>query len=188
MGRFFQTSQPPGRSISSFTKSTCMKRVSKHSPSFMRIIATGLILCTLSLISCEKDEDFHQISNVERSIHNGINDFREDQGLNRLVEQFLLFKDARDISNGLANGTYQPGSDDISAKVQEISANLGGSGSGWITLVSSTNNPDSIVHTLLEDESTANIYKLTYTQSGVGMSEGSDGLFYICHVLINIPD
>lgn len=165
-----------------------MKRVKIHPEIIFRHMAFSMILFSLVLTSCKKDEDFHQISNVERSIHNGINDFRQDQGLNRLVEQFLLFKDARDISDGLANGTYQPGSNEISARVQEISANLGGTGSGWINLVSSTNNPDSIVHTLLEDESTANIYKLSYTQSGVGVSEGSDGFFYICHVLINIPD
>lgn len=137
--------------------------------------------------SCKKDDSFHSIKTIEREIHLKINAYRNSQGLNELVEQFPMFEDAREISNKLANGTYNLGDPRIQDVVNQITQNWGGTSNGWVNLNYGLENSDSIVNAMLSDPASLAIIKMPYTQSGVGVSEGKDGQFYICHIFINIP-
>lgn len=138
--------------------------------------------------SCQKDDNFHSIKSVEREIHNKVNDYRASKGLNTLVEQYLIFEEARKVSNKLANGTYTLGDPLIQDFVNELTQNLGGNSNGWISITSGIENADTIVNAMLDDAFAVNIIEKEYTQSGVGVSEGQDGIFYVCHILINIPN
>ncbi len=155
-----------------------------------KLYPTVLMLAMFSFIitSCKKDDNFHSIKPIEREIHLKINDFRTGEGLSSLVEQFLVFEEARGVSNKLANGTYQNGDPKIQDVVNSFMQNLGGTSNGWISLVSNIENADSIVNAMISDPGTREIIKNEYTQSGVGVSQGDDGLFYVCHIFINIPD
>jgi len=150
-----------------------------------------LLIVTISLVmipSCKEDEGFHQISTIEREIYLKINQYRTENTLSTLVEQFLLFKEGRIISEKLAAGTYQLGDPDAQEDVNEISSNLGGNSNALLTLTSNVEDAEGIVNSLITDPSTSNVLKGIYTQCGVGFSKSSDGLYYIAIMLINIPD
>ena len=151
------------------------------------------LLMTVSLlflaVSCKKDEGgFHQISAIETQIHNRINDFREAQGLNRLVLQPIMFQEARVHSDRMANGTIPVGGDGIDERFTSIKEKIGGTSQGWVVFRSSVANADTIVKYMTSDTSTVKIITKTYTQSGVGVSYDDKGDAYVTHLFLNIPD
>ena len=149
-----------------------------------------LVVFTASVFisSCDKDDDFHSISTVERAIHIKVNEYRSTQGLSLLVEQFLAFEEARKISNKLANGTYQSSDPQIQSAVDDFSALLGGTSNGSIIMTYNIENADSIVNTMLDFPSIVEIIESEFTQSGVGVSKSTDGIYHICHLFVNIPN
>ena len=149
-----------------------------------------LVVFTFSVIisSCKKDDDFHSISTIETEIHNKVNDYRSFQGLSTLVMQPLAFEEARKISDKLANGTYQSDDPQIQSAVENFASLLGGTNHGSIIMTSNIENADSIVNTMLDFPSIVEIIERDYTQSGVGVSESTDGIFHICHLFVNIPN
>lgn len=149
------------------------------------VIALAFLLIVIP--SCKEDEGFHQISQIEREIYLKINTFRTSQGLGSLVEQFLIFKEGRIISEKMAAGTYAPGDPKAQEDLDEITDNLGTANS-LISLTSNLENADSIVNFLTTDPGSSEILKADFTQCGVGFSKGSDDLNYIAILLINIPD
>jgi len=138
--------------------------------------------------SCKKDEGFHQISQIEREIYLKINDYRSAQGLNSLVEQFLIFKEGRLISEKLAEGIYKPGDPAAQNDVDEITDNLGGTSNALLTFTSNIENADSIVSALSSEDSTAEILRGEFTQCGVGFSTNPYQVHHIAVMLINIPN
>lgn len=154
---------------------------------FILLIALGGTL--LLVPSCkDDDEGFHQISQIEREIYLKINDYRSSEELNSLVEQFLLFKEGRIISEKLASGEYILGDPDALKVIDDLTQNLGGTTNSLITLTSDINNADSIVNKLIGDPSASAVLVDEYTQCGIGLSTGSDQLHYIAVILINIPN
>ena len=141
-------------------------------------------------VSCKKDDDggFHQISAIETQIHNRINDFRESQGLNRLVLQPIMFGEARIHSDRMANGTIPVGGEGIDERFTAIKDKIGGTAQGWVVLKSPYANADTIVKYMTSDTSTVKIITQTYTQSGVGVSYDDKGDAYVTHLFLNIPD
>lgn len=143
---------------------------------------------SLALSSCNKDDDFHSISSVERAIHNKINEYRVSQGLDPLVEQFLYFEEARKISNNLANGTYVYGDPEIQTAIDNFSVLLGGTSNGHVIMTSNIENADSIVNAMLAVPSVVVLVTSEFTQSGVGVSKSETGIFHFCQVFVNIPN
>ena len=152
------------------------------------ILILSLFTASLILYSCKDDEGFHQVSTVERNIYLNINEYRSSEGLPTLVEQFLVFKEARTISDKMASGVYTTGDAKALHDVEAITANLGGTTSALISLTSNIENADSIVNHIIESPSLAEIIKDEFTQCGVGLSSGENQLRYIAIVLINIPN
>ena len=146
-----------------------------------------LFILSIVIASCDKDDDFHQISTIERAIHTKVNAYRSSKSLEPLVEQFLMFEEARKISNKMANGTYDLGDTRIGQDVTNYMSLLGGDSNGWITLASNIENADSIVNAMIAEPTTRSILEGSFTQSGVGVTLWSDGLYYVCHMFINIP-
>jgi len=142
---------------------------------------------SLALSSCNKDDDFHSISNVERAIYIKINEYRVSQNLNTLVDQFLYFEESRRISNKLANGTYQYDSPEIQTDIENFYSLLGGTTYGNIITTSNIENADSIVNAVLDVPSFVDLIKKEFTQYGVGVSKSADGIYHICQVFVNIP-
>ncbi|MCF8378839.1 MAG: hypothetical protein K9H49_04630 [Bacteroidales bacterium] len=147
-----------------------------------------IFILSFSLPSCKKDDNFHSISNVERAIHNKINEYRVSKGLNPLVEQFLYFEEARKISNKLADGTYEYGDPEIQSAIDDFSVLLGGTSNGHVIMTSNIENADSIVNAMLNVPSVVVLVESEFTQSGVGVSKSIEGLYHICHVFVNIPN
>jgi uncharacterized protein YkwD len=159
----------------------------KISPLFKSALLL-VVLCFMAF-SCKKDdESFHQISAIETQIHNRINDYREQQGLNRLVLQPIMFEEARVHSDRMANGSIGVGGDGIDQIFADIKDKIGGTTQGWVVLKTFNTNADSIVKVMTSDSATAAIITKQYTQSGVGVSYDDEGAAYITHLFLEIPD
>jgi len=151
------------------------------------------ILFTFSIIilllSCEKeDESFHQISQIETKIHNLINDYRDSKGLNKLVLQPLLFKEARIHSDRMANGMIEVGGETIGERFDAVKEKIGGTSEGWVVLATDVAIADSITERMLSEQATTDIISQEYTQSGVGVSYDEDGIAYVTHMFLLIPN
>lgn len=138
--------------------------------------------------SCDKDDDFHSISTVELAIHNKVNEYRSLQGLSKLVMQPLAFEEARKISDKLANGIYQSDDPQIQSDVNDFASLLAGTSNGFIIMTSNIENADSIVNAMLDFPSIVELIESEFTQSGVGVSKSTEGIYHICHLFVNIPD
>jgi hypothetical protein len=152
----------------------------------LSIVLAGIILL---IPSCKDEENgFHQVSQIEREIYLKINSFRSSEGLSTLVEQFLMFKEGRVISEKLAAGEYSLDSQLPQNDIDELTTNLGGDANAILTLTSNIEDAESIVNSLIENPSTVEILKGEFSQCGVGFSTGTDQLHYVAIMLINIPN
>ena len=153
-------------------------------------IGTALIVlvfgASIVITSCDKDDDFHSIAPLERSIHNRVNEYRISQDLSTLVEQFLMFEEARKISDKLAKGTYESGDPRIQEDINNFTVLLNGSSNGSIIMAVNTNIVDSIFDVMFNSPGGLDIIEGQFTQSGVGVSADADGIFHICHIFMNI--
>lgn len=147
-----------------------------------------IFLTILFFSSCGSDSDFHSIREIEDEIHNKINSYRIEEGLSSISKNYLVFNEARTLSDRMSNGTYEITDPGLQQYLDNFTQNLGGNGNGLVTMISDIENADSIVNAMLGDSATAALIKKDFTLSGVGVSPGNDGLFYVCHMFINIPD
>ena len=111
-------------------------------------LRTAFIVLTFTLMvsACKKDDGgYHQISAIETLIHNRINDYRETQGLNRLVLQPIMFEEARVHSDRMANGAIDVGGEGIDQIFADIKDKIGGTTEGWVVFKTFNANADSIV-------------------------------------------
>jgi uncharacterized protein YkwD len=152
------------------------------------VFTISLIIISSLLPSCKENEGFHQISDIEREIYLKINNYRASQGLSTLVEQFLLFKEGRVISEKMAADVYNAGDPEAQNDLDELTENLGGNSNSLIMLNSNIANADSIINFLSSEPSAIEILRGTFTQCGVGFSTDSDNLHHIAILLMNIPN
>src|SRR4030042_327888 len=68
------------------------------------LVIPVIALFVLSVPSCKDDEDFTHVSAYEKQIHDLVNAYRSSQGLNELVLQFVMVKEAQDHSADWASG------------------------------------------------------------------------------------
>ncbi|KKK63948.1 hypothetical protein LCGC14_2989140 [marine sediment metagenome] len=77
-------------------------------------------------ISCEKDDDFTQVSAFENALYTEVNKYRKDQGFEKdLILQFIMVKEAQDHANGLANGSITDPAGDINERWHTVESKLG---------------------------------------------------------------
>ncbi len=150
-------------------------------------IMIAVIAASVIITACNKDDDFHSISPIELSIHNRVNEYRTSQGITTLIQQFLLFEEARKISDKLASGVYSSGDPKIQEDINNFSALINGNSNASIVMALDTNVVDSIFDVMINSPGGIDVLEGQFTQSGVGVSEDPDGIFHICHVFVNIP-
>jgi len=153
--------------------------------SILKISFMALLMS--AILSCEEDEGFHQISVLETQIHNKINDYRQTQGLPKLVMQFVMFEEAHLHSVKMANGLVAADGTGMDEAFASVKDKLGGTTEGYVILTSPYPNADSIVKYMLDNPDVVGIIKQTYTQSGVGVDYNDDGIAYVTHMFLNIP-
>jgi len=147
------------------------------------------ILCAI-VISCNNDDDdFTHVTALEQQLHDEVNSYRTSVGLNELVLQFSMVKEAQDHSIDWSNGTL---GDDASAGLTDrfttINDKLGGAYpkailSSWNVQV----DAQTIVNSWINDTALVNILQAELTQSGPGTAKDGDGNLYVTHIFMNIP-
>jgi uncharacterized protein YkwD len=155
----------------------------------MKTLRTFIMILAMSLIaiSCEKDEDFTQVSSFENALHNEVNEYRKGQGFeNDLVLQFIMVKEAQDHANGLANGSITDPAGDINERWHSVESKLGVNNiSNKANFSYQTDSQDAaaIVASWAADSIGHIILNSDLTQSGPGVGITSDGRIYIMHML-----
>jgi uncharacterized protein YkwD len=152
------------------------------------LLTSGFIALFLvfNISSCEENEGFHQISALESSIHNKVNDYRQTQGLSKLVLQPIMFKEARLHSEKMAGGLLPVDGTGMTEAFASVKDKIGGTTEGYVVFTTNQSNADSIVNSMLRDAGIVDIIKQTYTQSGVGVAYNNN-LAYVTHMFLNIP-
>lgn len=151
-------------------------------------LSIALIMIFSLFPSCKEDEGYHQISEIEREIYLKINSYRTSAELNTLVEQFLLFKEGRIISEKMAADVYVAGDPKAQDDLDELTDNLGGNSNSLIMLNANIENADSIVNFLISEPSAVEILKGDFTQCGVGFSTDNENLHHVAILFMNIPN
>lgn len=157
----------------------------------MKTIRTSILILALStiLITCEKDDDFTQVSAFENELHNEVNKYREAENLNeQLVLQFVMVKEAQAHSIGRANGSIseQDVTADMNERWQTVENKLGVnqvSNEAYFSSQITTQTAAEVVAAWAADSIGQIILKGDYTQSGPGIGMTSDGRTYIMHML-----
>jgi hypothetical protein len=155
--------------------------------SYLKLIFTGLLIFCL-VYSCEKDDNFHQVSALENNVVEKVNEHRANEGLEPLVHQFLMDEEAHLLSKKMANGLIEVGGTEINEKLTEMTTNLGGNQSAWLAYTCAYANADSIFNVVYKHKPSLDLVEEQFTQLGVGVYAGSDNLSYVCLLFINIPD
>ena len=86
-----------------------------------------ILALSVIVISCEKNEEFTQVGVYEQQLHDEVNKYRASQGLNELVLQFVMVKEAQLHAIGRANGsiTQENAVADINERWHTIESKLG---------------------------------------------------------------
>lgn len=153
------------------------------------IFLKAFILSTIVLIvinSCKKDDDFHQITSIEKQIHQKVNDYRVGEGLNALVFQPILFREARAHSTKITNGTIEPGYEGLDVVFDDLRSKLGSGDAGAIVKLTDLTNSHDIVELTKENSLSDSIMLGTFTQSGVGYVT-KENINYITILFLDIP-
>ena len=143
-----------------------------------------LALSTIA-ISCEKDEDFTQVSAFENALHAEVNKYRTSEGLNDLVLQFIMVKEAQGHTIGLANGSITDPTGDMNERWHTVESKLGVnniSNKAHISYQTDVQDAAAVVAAWAADSVGQIILKGDYTQSGPGVGQTSDGRIYIMHM------
>lgn len=155
---------------------------------FILVFALGAIM-----ISCEKNEDFTQVSTYEKALHDEVVAYRASQGLGNLVLQFVMVKEAQNHSVDLANGTRTDPLVGLENRYTTILDKLvlvqNQPYANHATIFSTVTNLSAkeVVESWAEDSAIAVIMKGDFTQSGPGIGNTSDGRTYITHMFLKIP-
>jgi len=152
---------------------------------FIRII-TLAVLITLICQTCKKDDDFYHISAYEEQLHYYVNEYRESQGLNRLVLQPIMVVEAQENSTDWKNGGDP--SSGLQTRFESVIEKIGGTSSGVITSLVYNVSADSVVNYWIADSATHSVLIENYTQSGPGIAMGDNDAIYITHMFLFIPD
>ena len=147
-----------------------------------------LSIFILSIHSCGEEESFHQITPVEREVYLKINNYRTTNGLNSLVEQFLLFKEARMVAEKIAANDYELDDPAAEQDLDEMADNLGGTSHALITFPIEQEDSDLIMNYLKASIEYSELLLGEYTQCGVGISTDNEGNHYVVIMLVQIPD
>ena len=145
------------------------------------------IFVLIVIHSCKKDEGFHQVTAIEKQIHEKINDYRKDEGLNALVFQPILFKEARAHSLRMVNGAIDPGYDGLQEVFDDLRSKLGGGNAGAIVELTYLTNASDIAELFMESTSKDSVLLGTFTQSGVGYATAENQINYITVLFLDIP-
>lgn len=159
----------------------------KKTISLMVILVIALFV--LSVPSCKDDEDYTHVSAYEKQIHDLVNVYRSSQGLNELVLQFVMVKEAQDHSADWAGGLLgDDPTQGLTDRFLTIIDKIGGTDTDAILSVFGNNVPaDTIVNYWINHAEMRDILEGTYTQSGPGIATDKDGLLYITHLFLNVP-
>jgi uncharacterized protein YkwD len=149
---------------------------------YILILILGIIV-----ISCEKDEDFTQVGVYEQQLHDEVNKYRASQGLNELVLQFVMVKEAQNHATGRANGsiTQENAVADINERWHTIESKLGVNNvsNEWaIQTQITTQSAAEVVAEWVANPDIKEILEEDLTQSGPGIGTTSDGRTYILHM------
>ena len=147
------------------------------------ILALGAIVT-----SCEKDDDFTQVSAFESQLHNELNNYRKGKGLSELVLQFVMVKEAQEHAVGWANGSINQDNyiADIEQRWHNVEGKLGVaniSNERTILTQITTQTAAEVVAEWAVDSTFASWMEEDLTQSGPGTGTTSDGRTYIVHML-----
>ncbi|MFW5820864.1 MAG: CAP domain-containing protein [Bacteroidota bacterium] len=156
----------------------------KNRISFLFFLAS-FILC---MQSCGEEENFHQIAPVEREVYLKINQYRTTNGLNSLVEQFLLFKEARMVAEKIAANDYELNDPEAEQDLGELADNLGGTSHALLTFPIEEKDASLIMNYLKASAEYSELLLGEYTQCGVGISTDNEGKHYAVIMLVQIPD
>ncbi len=143
---------------------------------------------SLLLVGCKKEnDDFVQVSVFEKALHDEVNAYRASKGLNELVLQFIMVKEAKEHANGRANGSIsdEDAAGDINERWYTIEGKLGVnniSNEAYITSQITTQTAAEVVAAWASDSIGRLILEADYTQSGPGTGMTSDGRTYILHL------
>ncbi len=146
-----------------------------------------LFVVSIVVVSCKKDEPPHHITTIETAVLNKMNDYRDGQSLNKLVTNYVMFKEARELSDRLAGNEINIHENVIPAKLKELTSNFGGKENGWLVLESRYEIADSIIAQIKSDSTATEMIKRKFTQAGVGVSSNADGNSIICLLFMYIP-
>jgi uncharacterized protein YkwD len=146
-----------------------------------------ILILAIIVISCEKDEDFTQVSVFEKQLHDEVNKYRTSQGLNELVLQFVMVKEAQAHAAGRANGsiTQENAGGDINERWHTIESKLGVNNvsNEWaIQAQITTQSAAEVVAEWVDNPEIKEILEDDFTQSGPGVGTTSDGRTYILHM------
>ncbi len=147
-----------------------------------------VLALTIILFSCEKEEEgFHQITGIESQVHNQINQYRESNGMNKIVSQYIMFKEARIHSQKMANDLVATDGTGINERFNVVKEKIGGTDTGYIILTCDYYIADSIVNKMLSFQENLDVIEQNYTQSGVGIVHDDKGKVFVTHMFLNIP-
>lgn len=147
-----------------------------------------IILALVAIvISCEKDDDFTKVTVFEKALHDEVNSYRKSQGLEELVLQFVMVKEAQAHAKGRANGSISDADveDDINERWHTIEGKLGVNNvsNEWaIQSQITTQTAAEVVAVWVANEDLKEILEGNLTQSGPGIGITSDGRTYILHM------
>ena len=149
---------------------------------YILILVLGIIA-----ISCEKDEEFTQVSVFEQQLHDEVNKYRAEQGLNELVLQFVMVKEAQAHAIGRANGSISEENAiaDINERWHTVESKLGVNNvsNEWtIRMQITTETAAQVVAAWAANPDIKEILDADLTQSGPGVGTTSDGRTYILHM------
>lgn len=154
--------------------------------SILSLLMIALAFSTVP--SCKDDEDFTHVSVYEQQIHDLVNEYRASQGLNELVLQFVMVKEAQEHSSDWASGTL--GNDPtqgLTDRFLTIIDKIGGTNTDAILSVFGNVPADTIVNYWIHDPALKEVLEGEFTQSGPGIAQDDDGLIYVTHLFLNIP-
>lgn len=147
-----------------------------------------IALAFLTVPSCKDDEDFTHVSVYEKQIHDLVNEYRVSQGLNELVLQFVMVKEAQEHSSDWASGNL--GNDPtqgLTDRFLTIIDKIGGTNTDAILSVFGNVPADTIVNYWIHDPALREVLEGEFTQSGPGIAKDDEGLIYVTHLFLNIP-
>ena len=156
----------------------------------MKTLRTCIMILALSsfVISCEKNEDFTQVSAFENQLHNEVNKYRVSAGKEELVLQFIMVKEAKAHAVGRANGTISDAdaAADMEIRWHTVEEKLGVpnvSNESYLSMQITTQTAAEVVAIWAADSLGKIILEGDLTQSGPGTGTTSDGRTYIMHML-----